>query len=148
MKSKEKIEESVEYILKNSRQQGMVMEVKLKILLVMAAFLLSCTSAKKPSEVTATYVASSTYSSMSCEELKEEAERKRRAQEIYERKAVEEEVEARKAELLVKELERKEQEWINRLKDAQVTQEKAYEKLETALSHQKIMVHQFKINML
>ena len=66
--------------------------------------------------------------------LKEEAERKRRAQEIYERKAVEEEVEARKAELLVKELERKEQEWINRLKDAQVTQEKAYEKLETALS--------------
>ena len=31
-------------------------------------------------------------------------------------------------------LERKEQEWIDRLKDAQNTQEQAYEKLETALS--------------
>lgn len=66
--------------------------------------------------------------------LKEEAERKQRAKEIYERKAAEEEAEARKAEVLVKELERKEQEWINRLKDAQNTQERAYEKLETALS--------------
>lgn len=51
----------------------------------------------------------------------------------YERKAKEEETEARRAEKLVKELERKEREWIAKLRNAQEVQEYAFEELEGAL---------------
>lgn len=49
--------------------------IKFFIIPVIASFLFSCTSAKKPSEVPTTYVAASTYSAMTCEQLKIEAER-------------------------------------------------------------------------
>ena len=65
---------------------------------------------------------------------RERKERERKTREIYEKKAAEEEAEARRAEKLVKELERKEREWISKLKDAQNIQEYAYEELETALT--------------
>ncbi len=52
---------------------------------------------------------------------------------MYEKKAKEEEANARRAEKLVKELERKEREWIAKLKEAQAVQEYAFEELEGAL---------------
>jgi hypothetical protein len=61
------------------------------------------------------------------------AERERKIREMYERKAKEEESNARRAEKLVKELERKEREWIAKLKEAQAVQEYAFEELEGAL---------------
>lgn len=73
----------------------------------------------------------------------EEARRKReeekriheqKIKEYYERKAKQEELEALKAEKLVKRLEKKEREWIEKLRAAQQIQENAYHHLETALS--------------
>jgi hypothetical protein len=52
---------------------------------------------------------------------------------MYEKKAKEEAPNARRAEKLVKELERKEREWIAKLKEAQAVQEYAFEELEGAL---------------
>jgi hypothetical protein len=63
----------------------------------------------------------------------EAKEKERKVREFYERKAAEEEAEARRAERLVKELERKEREWIAKLRNAQVVQENAFEHLESAL---------------
>lgn len=65
--------------------------------------------------------------------IAEKEERERKAREMYERKAKEEEAEARRAEKLVKELERKEREWISKLREAQSVQEYAFEELEDAL---------------
>ena len=68
--------------------------------------------------------------------LKKEMERReqeRRIREENERKAAAEEAEAKKAEKLVKALEKKEREWMLKLKDAQIVQESAFEQLETAL---------------
>eukprot|EP00605_Chrysophyceae_sp_TOSAG23-4_P000566 GSChrysophyteH1.ASY1.ANO1.640.1 assembled CDS len=63
----------------------------------------------------------------------EKEERERKTREMYERKAKEEEAEARRAEKLVKELERREREWIEKLREAQNIQEFAFEELEDAL---------------
>jgi hypothetical protein len=63
----------------------------------------------------------------------EKREQERRIREENERKAAAEEAEAKKAEKLVKALEKKEREWMMKLKDAQVVQESAFEQLETAL---------------
>jgi hypothetical protein len=78
--------------------------------------------------------------------LREEEARRRRDEEkrlheqrirqFYERKAKQEEVEAMKAEKLVKRLEKKEREWIEKLRAAQQIQENAFHNLETALSRQ------------
>ena len=65
------------------------------------------------------------------EEEKREAERKMR--EHYEAKAAAEEAEVRRAEKLVKALEKKEREWMQKLQDAQRIQESAFEHLEYAL---------------
>ena len=59
-----------------------------------------------------------------------------RIREYYERKAKQEEVEALKAEKLVKRLEKKEKEWIDKLRQAQQIQENAYNELESALTQQ------------
>jgi hypothetical protein len=59
-----------------------------------------------------------------------------RIREYYERKAKQEEAEALKAEKLVKRLERKEKEWIDKLRNAQQIQENAYNELESALTLQ------------
>jgi hypothetical protein len=53
--------------------------------------------------------------------------------EFYERKAKQEEAEARRAEKLVKKLEKKEREWVEKLRAAQQVQENAFVELETAL---------------
>jgi hypothetical protein len=59
-----------------------------------------------------------------------------RIREYYERKAKQEEIEALKAEKLVKRLEKKEKEWIDKLRNAQQIQENAYNELESALTQQ------------
>ena len=63
----------------------------------------------------------------------EKRENDRRIKEAYEKKAAAEESDARKAEKLVKALERREREWMIKLRDAQTVQETAFEQLETAL---------------
>lgn len=63
----------------------------------------------------------------------EKRENDRRIKEAYERKAALEEAEARKAEKLVKGLEKREKEWMMKLRDTQTVQETAFEQLETAL---------------
>eukprot|EP01031_Cornospumella_fuschlensis_P035739 gene35739-43348_t len=73
------------------------------------------------------------------EEARERKERERRereakAREAYEARLRAEEAEARRAEQLVKALERKEREWIERLRAAQGVQESAFLQLERALT--------------
>ncbi|RYG63878.1 hypothetical protein EON64_15095, partial [archaeon] len=73
------------------------------------------------------------------EEARERKERERReretkAREAYEARLRAEEAEARRAEQLVKALERKEREWIERLRAAQGVQESAFMQLERALT--------------
>ena len=63
----------------------------------------------------------------------EKRENDRRIKEAYERKAAAEEADARKAEKLVKALEKREREWMIKLRDTQTVQETAFEQLETAL---------------
>ena len=63
----------------------------------------------------------------------ERREQERRTLQYYATKAQEEEAEARRAERLVKELERKEKEWIERLRNVQEMQETAFVELEDAL---------------
>jgi hypothetical protein len=64
----------------------------------------------------------------------EKLEHDRKVREYYEQKAREEEEEARKAEALVKALEEKEKEWIERLQLTQKIQENAFVELETVLT--------------
>lgn len=63
----------------------------------------------------------------------ERLERERRVREMYEQKLLEEAAEAKRAEKIVKALEKKEREWIEKLREAQMTQEMAFEQLESAL---------------
>lgn len=63
----------------------------------------------------------------------ERIEREQKVREYYQQKLAEEAAEAKRAERLVKELERKEKEWISKLREAQVVQEEAFDQLETAL---------------
>eukprot|EP00601_Ochromonadales_sp_CCMP2298_P033245 CAMPEP_0173360856 /NCGR_PEP_ID=MMETSP1144-20121109/20846_1 /TAXON_ID=483371 /ORGANISM="non described non described, Strain CCMP2298" /LENGTH=237 /DNA_ID=CAMNT_0014310309 /DNA_START=110 /DNA_END=819 /DNA_ORIENTATION=+ len=63
----------------------------------------------------------------------ERVEREAKTKEYYGQKLVEEAAEAKRAEKLVRELERKEREWIARLRSAQEVQSSAFEQLETAL---------------
>eukprot|EP00600_Ochromonadales_sp_CCMP1393_P001898 CAMPEP_0174984554 /NCGR_PEP_ID=MMETSP0004_2-20121128/17794_1 /TAXON_ID=420556 /ORGANISM="Ochromonas sp., Strain CCMP1393" /LENGTH=380 /DNA_ID=CAMNT_0016236991 /DNA_START=38 /DNA_END=1180 /DNA_ORIENTATION=+ len=63
----------------------------------------------------------------------ERLEREAKIKEFYERKLVEEANEAKRAEKLVKDLEKKEKEWIARLRNAQQVQSEAFEQLEGAL---------------
>lgn len=65
------------------------------------------------------------------ERLKQEAERKKH--EIFLKKAMQEEDEARKAEALVRQLEAKEKEWLQKLQGTKQVQENAYGYLENAL---------------
>lgn len=63
----------------------------------------------------------------------ERREKERKVKEIYEQKLKEEAAEAKRAEKLVKALEKREREWIERLKQAQTVQESAFEQLEYAI---------------
>ena len=63
----------------------------------------------------------------------EKRENERRIREEYERRAAAEAAEVRKAEKLVKALEKKEREWMAKLRETQVIQETAFEQLENAL---------------
>mmetsp|Transcript_13326 Transcript_13326/g.13816 ORF Transcript_13326/g.13816 Transcript_13326/m.13816 type:complete len:321 (+) Transcript_13326:100-1062(+) len=85
----------------------------------------------------------------------EEARRKReeekrlqeqKIREYYEMKAKQEELEAIKAEKLVKRLEKKEREWIEKLRQAQQIQETAYHDLESALSRQPNSLDPFEVH--
>jgi DNA repair exonuclease SbcCD ATPase subunit len=66
------------------------------------------------------------------EQERQERERKRKEQ--YQKKLMEEAEEAKRAEKLVKILEKKEREWISKLKSTQTMQDTAFEQLENALS--------------
>jgi hypothetical protein len=63
----------------------------------------------------------------------ERLENERRVREYHEKLLAAEEAEARRAEVLVLELEKKEKEWIARLRTTQSIQETAFEHLEAAL---------------
>jgi len=63
----------------------------------------------------------------------ERREKERKIKEMYERKVLEEALEAKRAEKLVKALEKKEKEWIDKLRSTQYTQDTAFEQLEQAL---------------
>lgn len=64
----------------------------------------------------------------------EQRERERKRKEMYAKKLEAEAAEAKRAEKLVKALEKKEREWIEKLKNAQAVQDSAFEQLETALT--------------
>lgn len=64
----------------------------------------------------------------------EQRERERKRKEMYAKKLEAEALEAKRAEKLVKALEKKEREWIEKLKNAQAVQDSAFEQLETALT--------------
>jgi hypothetical protein len=66
----------------------------------------------------------------------EKLENDRRIKEAYEQRAAVEAAEAKRAEKLVKSLEKKEREWMMKLRETQTVQETAFEQLETALSGQ------------
>jgi hypothetical protein len=63
----------------------------------------------------------------------ERIEKEQKVKEYFQQKLAEEAAEAKRAEKLVRELERKEREWIAKLREAQVVQEEAFDQLETAL---------------
>lgn len=63
----------------------------------------------------------------------ERLEKEQKMKEYYAQKLAEEAAEAKRAEKLVRELEKKEREWIAKLREAQVVQEEAFDQLETAL---------------
>lgn len=63
----------------------------------------------------------------------ERIEKEQKVKEFFQQKLAEEAAEAKRAEKLVRELERKEKEWIAKLRNAQVVQEDAFDQLETAL---------------
>lgn len=62
-------------------------------------------------------------------------EKERKRKEFYAKKLHNEELEAKRAEKLVKVLERKEREWIEKLRSAQTVQDTAFEQLEHALEN-------------
>jgi DNA repair exonuclease SbcCD ATPase subunit len=64
----------------------------------------------------------------------ERREKERKMKEMYQKKLLEEAQEAKRAEKLVRLLEKKEKQWIQKLKSAQTVQDTAFEQLETALS--------------
>lgn len=70
---------------------------------------------------------------MKMKKEQERLDRERKMKEFYAQKVAEEAAEAKRAEKLVKALEKKEQEWIERLKSAQTVQDTAFEQLERAL---------------
>ena len=67
---------------------------------------------------------------------KQKQDEERKVREAYEMKAANEAAEAKRAEKLVKALEKKEREWIAKLKEAQMVQENAFGYLETALTRE------------
>ena len=71
---------------------------------------------------------------MKAKKEQERREKEKRMKEQYERKLREEALEAKRAEKLVRILEKKEKEWINKLKSAQTIQDTAFEQLESALA--------------
>jgi DNA polymerase III alpha subunit (gram-positive type) len=71
---------------------------------------------------------------MKLKKEQEKQEREKRKKEEYEKKMKEEMMEAERAQKLVKMLEKKEKEWIEKLKSTQTMQDTAFEQLETALS--------------
>jgi len=71
---------------------------------------------------------------MKAKKEEERREKERRVKEFYEKKVADEAVEAKKAEKLVRALEKKEREWIEKLRQAQSVQEAAFEHLEDALT--------------
>jgi len=71
---------------------------------------------------------------MKLKKEEEKRDKERKMKEFYERRVAEEAAEAKRAEKLVKALERKEREWIERLREAQTIQESAFEQLEGALT--------------
>jgi hypothetical protein len=71
---------------------------------------------------------------MKLKKEQEKQEREKRKKEEYEKKMKEEMMEAERAQKLVKILEKKEKEWIEKLKSTQTMQDTAFEQLETALS--------------
>lgn len=68
----------------------------------------------------------------------EQREKERKIREYHEQRMLQEEEEARKAAKLVKALEKKEREWIEKLRQAQTIQESAFEQLESALIRENI----------
>jgi hypothetical protein len=64
---------------------------------------------------------------------KEKRDNDLRVKQAFELKAAAEEADARKAEKLVRSLERREREWMIKLRDTQIVQEIAFEQLESAL---------------
>lgn len=64
---------------------------------------------------------------------KEKRDNDLRAKQAFELKAAAEEADAKKAEKLVRSLEKREREWMIKLRDTQIVQEIAFEQLETAL---------------
>lgn len=71
---------------------------------------------------------------MKAKKEQERREKERRMKEMYAKKLEAEALETKRAEKLVKALEKKEREWIERLKAAQTVQDTAYEQLERALT--------------
>jgi len=63
----------------------------------------------------------------------ERIEKEAKVKEYFAQKLAEEAAEAKRAEKLVRELEKKEKEWIAKLRNAQIVQEDAFDQLETAL---------------
>lgn len=66
---------------------------------------------------------------------RERQEKERKRKEFYEKKLAEEAEEAKRAEKLVKALEKKERDWIDKLRKAQSIQDNAFDQLETALNN-------------
>lgn len=71
---------------------------------------------------------------MKAKKEQEKREKERKRKEMYAKKLQAESEEAKRAEKLVKALERKEREWIEKLKSAQSVQDTAFEQLERALT--------------
>lgn len=71
---------------------------------------------------------------MKAKKEQEQREKERRRKEMYAKKLQAEAEEAKRAEKLVKALEKKEREWIDKLKSAQAVQDTAFEQLERALT--------------
>jgi hypothetical protein len=70
---------------------------------------------------------------MKAKKEQERREKERRIKEMYEQKLQEEAEEAKRAEKLVRALEKKEREWIEKLRSTQYVQDTAFEQLEQAL---------------
>eukprot|EP01038_Epipyxis_sp_PR26KG_P005062 gene5062-7066_t len=69
----------------------------------------------------------------------EKREKERKMKELYAQKLQEEALEAKRAEKLVKALEKKERQWIERLRNSQTMQEMAFTELESALINDDVL---------